>query len=82
MNTVVRRHDGKLVGYNTDCDGALSAIEDGLLEAGTAHQEVYNSLESGHQEDDSVIRLGCTLCIVMPCKCLFQYPLKVRETQK
>ncbi|XP_057857753.1 bifunctional 3-dehydroquinate dehydratase/shikimate dehydrogenase, chloroplastic isoform X2 [Cryptomeria japonica] len=31
VNTIVRRKsDGKLVGYNTDCEGAISAIEDGL----------------------------------------------------
>ena len=31
MNTIVRRQsDGKLIGYNTDCEGAISAIEDGL----------------------------------------------------
>jgi len=31
VNTIVRRQsDGKLIGYNTDCEGAISAIEDGL----------------------------------------------------
>ncbi|KAH7405267.1 hypothetical protein KP509_15G063200 [Ceratopteris richardii] len=31
INTIVkRRNDGKLIGYNTDCEGAISAIEDGL----------------------------------------------------
>ncbi|KAI5074116.1 hypothetical protein GOP47_0010077 [Adiantum capillus-veneris] len=31
VNTIVRRKsDGKLIGYNTDCEGAISAIEDGL----------------------------------------------------
>lgn len=34
VNTVVRGTDGRLYGYNTDCDGALSAIEDGLRDAG------------------------------------------------
>lgn len=31
VNTLVRRQsDGKLIGYNTDCEGAISAIEDGF----------------------------------------------------
>ncbi|CAN6347908.1 unnamed protein product [Urochloa humidicola] len=30
VNTMVRRSDGKLVGYNTDYVGAISAIEDGI----------------------------------------------------
>ncbi|RCV18971.1 hypothetical protein SETIT_3G346300v2 [Setaria italica] len=30
VNTMVRRPDGKLVGYNTDYVGAISAIEDGI----------------------------------------------------
>ncbi|KAF8776503.1 hypothetical protein HU200_003213 [Digitaria exilis] len=30
LNTMVRRPDGKLVGYNTDYVGAISAIEDGI----------------------------------------------------
>ncbi|XP_057825593.2 bifunctional 3-dehydroquinate dehydratase/shikimate dehydrogenase, chloroplastic isoform X2 [Cryptomeria japonica] len=31
VNTIVRRHsDGKLIGYNTDYMGAISAVEDGL----------------------------------------------------
>ena len=31
MNTIARRKsDGKLVGYNTDCDAAITAIEEGL----------------------------------------------------
>lgn len=31
VNTIVRRpSDGKLVGYNTDCDASISAIEDAL----------------------------------------------------
>ncbi|MCO5555329.1 hypothetical protein L7F22_008875 [Adiantum nelumboides] len=33
VNTIVRRKcDGKLIGYNTDCEAAISAIEDGLTE--------------------------------------------------
>lgn len=34
VNTIVRGADGRLYGYNTDCDGALSAIEDGLRDKG------------------------------------------------
>jgi hypothetical protein len=31
VNTIVRRKaDDKLIGYNTDCEGAITAIEDGL----------------------------------------------------
>lgn len=31
VNTIIRRpKDGKLVGYNTDCEGSISAIEDAL----------------------------------------------------
>ncbi|KAL6842149.1 hypothetical protein ACP4OV_028128 [Aristida adscensionis] len=30
VNTIVRRSNGKLVGYNTDYVGAISAIEDGI----------------------------------------------------
>ncbi|XP_020400439.1 shikimate dehydrogenase 1 isoform X2 [Zea mays] len=33
VNTIVRRPDGKLVGYNTDYVGAISAIEDGIKES-------------------------------------------------
>ncbi|TVU49971.1 hypothetical protein EJB05_01319, partial [Eragrostis curvula] len=33
VNTIVRRPDGKLVGYNTDYVGAISAIEDGIRES-------------------------------------------------
>lgn len=34
VNTVIREKDGELKGYNTDCEGALSAIEDGLRLSG------------------------------------------------
>lgn len=31
VNTIVRRpKDGKLVGYNTDCEASITAIEDAL----------------------------------------------------
>ncbi|CAJ1960958.1 unnamed protein product [Sphenostylis stenocarpa] len=33
VNTIIRRPgDGKLVGYNTDCEAAITAIEDALIE--------------------------------------------------
>jgi hypothetical protein len=35
VNTVIREKDGELQGYNTDCEGALSAVEDGLRHSGT-----------------------------------------------
>jgi len=32
VNTIIRRpRDGKLVGYNTDCEAAITAIEDALI---------------------------------------------------
>ncbi|KAL2345742.1 hypothetical protein Fmac_007027 [Flemingia macrophylla] len=35
VNTIIRRpKDGKLVGYNTDCEAAITAIEDALIEHG------------------------------------------------
>ncbi|KAL5136036.1 Bifunctional 3-dehydroquinate dehydratase/shikimate dehydrogenase, chloroplastic [Glycine soja] len=35
VNTIIRRpRDGKLVGYNTDCEAAITAIEDALIEHG------------------------------------------------
>lgn len=31
VNTIVRRpSDGKLIGYNTDCEAGITAIEDAL----------------------------------------------------
>ncbi|KAM7249747.1 hypothetical protein ACFE04_000054 [Oxalis oulophora] len=37
VNTIIRRPiDGKLVGYNTDCEASISAIEDALRGAGGA----------------------------------------------
>ena len=38
VNTIIRRHaGGKLVGYNTDCEASITAIEDALkgIEADT-----------------------------------------------
>ncbi|XP_061348497.1 bifunctional 3-dehydroquinate dehydratase/shikimate dehydrogenase, chloroplastic-like [Gastrolobium bilobum] len=35
VNTIIRRpRDGKLVGYNTDCEASITAIEDALIEHG------------------------------------------------
>ncbi|KAG2395187.1 Bifunctional 3-dehydroquinate dehydratase/shikimate dehydrogenase [Vigna angularis] len=35
VNTIIRRPgDGELVGYNTDCEAAITAIEDALIEHG------------------------------------------------
>ena len=34
MNTVIREKNGELKAYNTDCAGALTAIEDGLRRSG------------------------------------------------
>ncbi|KAJ4844116.1 hypothetical protein Tsubulata_028151 [Turnera subulata] len=32
VNTIIRRHDGKLIGYNTDCEASITAIEDAIKE--------------------------------------------------
>ncbi|CAL5379090.1 unnamed protein product [Camellia sinensis] len=41
VNTIIRRHsDGKLVGYNTDCEASITAIEDALKEWGCTNGEV------------------------------------------
>ncbi|XP_076883675.1 bifunctional 3-dehydroquinate dehydratase/shikimate dehydrogenase, chloroplastic-like [Bidens hawaiensis] len=43
VNTIVRRpSDGKLVGYNTDCDACITAIEDALRERQKSNGEVGN----------------------------------------
>lgn len=35
VNTIIRRPtDGKLVGYNTDCEASICAIEDALIGTG------------------------------------------------
>lgn len=40
VNTIIRRSsDGKLVGYNTDCEAAITAIEDALKERGYSNGE-------------------------------------------
>ncbi|KAM7501293.1 hypothetical protein LguiB_000197 [Lonicera macranthoides] len=44
VNTIVRRPtDGKLVGYNTDCEGCMTAIEDALRERRIANGEASNT---------------------------------------
>lgn len=44
VNTIVRRPtDGKLVGYNTDCDASISAIEDALTERRITHKGVLEA---------------------------------------
>lgn len=49
VNTIIRRpKDGKLVGYNTDCEGSISAIEDALKGRGYTNGEgSFNSPLAG-----------------------------------
>lgn len=43
VNTIVRRpSDGKLVGYNTDCDACITAIEDALRERQVSNGDTPN----------------------------------------
>ncbi|GER32937.1 shikimate dehydrogenase [Striga asiatica] len=43
VNTIIRRpSDGKLIGYNTDCEAAISAIEDALKEC-TNLERIHSS---------------------------------------
>ncbi|KAJ0707318.1 putative 3-dehydroquinate dehydratase, Shikimate dehydrogenase (NADP(+)) [Helianthus annuus] len=40
VNTIVKRHsDGKLIGYNTDCEASITAIEDALKARGLVNGE-------------------------------------------
>ncbi|XP_052194751.1 bifunctional 3-dehydroquinate dehydratase/shikimate dehydrogenase, chloroplastic-like isoform X2 [Diospyros lotus] len=40
VNTIIRRHtDGKLVGYNSDCEASITAIEDALKVWGSTNGE-------------------------------------------
>ncbi|KAF8394499.1 hypothetical protein HHK36_020709 [Tetracentron sinense] len=40
VNTIIRRpSDGKLIGYNTDCEASITAIEDALKARGGPNQE-------------------------------------------
>ncbi|XP_059625761.1 bifunctional 3-dehydroquinate dehydratase/shikimate dehydrogenase, chloroplastic-like isoform X2 [Cornus florida] len=44
VNTIVRRPtDGKLVGYNTDCEASITAIEDALRERQAANGEISHA---------------------------------------
>lgn len=44
VNTIIRRaKDGKLIGYNTDCEAAITAIEDALKEKRFTNCEAYFS---------------------------------------
>ncbi|KAL0699390.1 hypothetical protein Bca4012_055512 [Brassica carinata] len=44
VNTMLRRQsDGKLLGYNTDCIGSISAIEDGLRSSSDSSSEPSSS---------------------------------------
>ncbi|XP_015875312.1 bifunctional 3-dehydroquinate dehydratase/shikimate dehydrogenase, chloroplastic isoform X2 [Ziziphus jujuba] len=45
VNTIIRRpSDGKLIGYNTDCEASITAIEDALIEEGCTNGEAsFNS---------------------------------------
>ncbi|XAR52527.1 3-dehydroquinate dehydratase [Bertholletia excelsa] len=41
VNTIIRRHsDGKLIGYNTDCEAAITAIEDALKVWGSTSGDI------------------------------------------
>ncbi|KAF5199225.1 Shikimate dehydrogenase (NADP(+)) [Thalictrum thalictroides] len=40
VNTIIRRpKDGKLVGYNTDCEASITAIEDAIKQRGCTNEE-------------------------------------------
>ncbi|CAN8260283.1 unnamed protein product [Cochlearia groenlandica] len=44
VNTILRRQsDGKLLGYNTDCIGSISAIEDGLRRSNNSSKVPFSS---------------------------------------
>ncbi|CAI9108007.1 OLC1v1007515C2 [Oldenlandia corymbosa var. corymbosa] len=44
VNTIIRRPaDGKLIGYNTDCDACISAIEDALRERRNTNGHASNA---------------------------------------
>lgn len=59
MNCIIRRPtDGKLIGYNTDYVGAISAIEDGLR--GSCHLQWLTNVQS---------LLLVTVILKMLCAC-------------
>lgn len=42
VNTIVRRSsDGKLIGYNTDCEASITAIEDRIKGTSVVVQIIY-----------------------------------------
>ncbi|MBA0617605.1 hypothetical protein Godav_027033, partial [Gossypium davidsonii] len=48
VNTIVRRPmDGKLIGYNTDCEAAISAIEDALTAGGAGRALAFGAKYEG-----------------------------------
>ncbi|CAK7340836.1 unnamed protein product [Dovyalis caffra] len=50
VNTIIRRaSDGKLIGYNTDCEGSITAIEDALKEQRYINGISSNSPLAGKQ---------------------------------
>lgn len=56
VNTIIRRpSDGKLIGYNTDCEASITAIEDALK--GT--------------EITKFVIVPSEWCLLIPCKTYF-----------
>ncbi|KAJ6775301.1 SHIKIMATE DEHYDROGENASE [Salix purpurea] len=50
VNTIIRRPgDGKLIGYNTDCEGSITAIEDALRDQKHVNGRSLNSPLAGKQ---------------------------------
>ncbi|KAJ6694239.1 hypothetical protein OIU85_004972 [Salix viminalis] len=50
VNTIIRKPgDGKLIGYNTDCEGSIAAIEDALKEQKSINGASLNSPLAGKQ---------------------------------
>ncbi|KAJ6380135.1 hypothetical protein OIU76_016733 [Salix suchowensis] len=50
VNTIIRKpSDGKLIGYNTDCEGSIAAIEDALKEQKSINGASLNSPLAGKQ---------------------------------
>ncbi|KAJ6876929.1 hypothetical protein NC651_029829 [Populus alba x Populus x berolinensis] len=50
VNTIIRKpSDGKLIGYNTDCEGSIASIEDALKDQRYINGESLNSPLAGKQ---------------------------------
>lgn len=48
VNTIIRRpSDGKLIGYNTDCEASITAIED-AIEGTSSNARVFQSTLMSH----------------------------------